>query len=260
MNFSSFLKTTPAVLLVSLVNLMAISQLSNAQSRVKFSPPTPPDPGTPKDRGQGAGRRGPCSDKYAEMTALVPSPRPNLPDDRWGLTVSDHPTIWFNVPTGVDAGTLVEWKLRDNKGKVIYKTSSQLSKTAPGVIGFSVPATTTLAIATYQWDLAIYCDSANRPNNADVTFDQPAVRKGRIQRLAAPQGLQQELAKAKTPLEQANSYAKYGVWYDAITTLGTQMRSAPTQDKTLLAAWRDLLQQQKLEGKGSATVTSCCSL
>ncbi len=269
MNFLSSAKITGAALVVSLIGCTSIAtqvpdtriaQASDISSRIQFSPPNPPDSGSPSDRGQGGGKRGSCDEKYEGLTALVPAPRPSLPDDRWGLTVSDRPTIWFSVPTGIDAGTLIEWKLRDPKGKVIYKTNSRLPKTTPGVIRFSVP--TSLSIATYQWDLAIYCNSTNNTasNESETDFDRPLVRKGRVQRIAPPLALQQELTAAKTPLDRAKIYAKYSIWYDALTTLGTQMQSSQNNDKAVLEAWGELLKQQKLEGKASAIVTSCCTL
>jgi hypothetical protein len=109
------------------------------------------------------------------------------------------------------------------------------------VVRFAFPADAKLAIATYQWDLAIYCDSAG-----SNSLDRPLVRKGRIQRVAPPQALQRDLTMAKTPLEQASLYAKYGIWYDALTTLGIQLHSAQKPNQAILDAWRELLQQQKL--------------
>lgn len=248
-----------SVVSIALVSVVDTPKYATAQQRIRFSPPTAPDPGTPSDRGTGAGARG-CNEKFSGLTALVPSPRANVPSDQWGLTVSDRPTIWFNVPTGIEAGTLVEWKLRNGNNKVIYRTTARLPKTNPGVVSFSIPATVApLAVSTYQWDFAIYCGSSSGDAN-DNTFDRPLVRKGRIQRIAIPPALQQELANAKTPLERAKLYAKYGIWYDALTTLGTQIRSTQTIDRAVSEAWSELLRQQKLESKASSTVTSCCML
>lgn len=256
MNF----KFSQIALSVSLIGVFSIAQYTNAQQQIRFSPPAPPDPGTPSDRGTGGGARG-CNAKFPGLTALVPSPHANVPSDQWGLTVSDRPTIWFNVPTGIEAGTLVEWKLRNANNKVIYKTTARLPKTNPGVVSFSIPKTVApLAISTYQWDFAIYCESSDANNPNDNNFDRPLVRKGRIQRVAIPPALKQELATAKTSLEQAKLYAKYGIWYDALTALGSQIRSTQTTDKAVLEAWSELLRQQKLESKASATVTSCCTL
>ncbi|MCU0547811.1 MAG: DUF928 domain-containing protein [Leptolyngbya sp. Prado105] len=243
---------------LSLLTVVSLSShFANAQPRIRFSPPPPPDTGTPSDRGTGAGARG-CDQEFPGLKVLVPSPRSN---DQWGLTVSDRPTIWVNIPTGVEAGTLVEWKLRNSNNKVIYRTTARLPKTNPGVVSFAIPnSVAPLAVSTYQWDLALYCGSANdNPTSQDeITLDLPLVRKGRIQRVAPTAALQQGLAGAKTSLDRAKLYAKYGIWYDALTTLGTEIRA--TQDKSTLEAWNELLKQQKLESKTATTVTPCCQL
>jgi hypothetical protein len=253
-----FSKPLRTALTVSLVSLLTVVPLAIAQQRVRFTPPTPPDPKEPTDRGRGGGRRGPCDAKYQGLTALVPLPRPNFPDDRWGLTVSDRPTVWFDVPTGIDAPVLAEWRLRNATGQTLTKTIFRIPKTKAGVIGLQIPIKAPLAIGTYQWDLALYCDNSSDRRNDE--FDIPAVRKGRIQRISTPQALQQELATTKTPLDHANLYAKYGIWYDSLTTLGMQMQTPKTTDKNIVNTWRELLQQQKLETGSSVTVTSCCGL
>lgn len=252
-------KPSQIALSVSLLSVVSISQFTSAQQRIRFTPPPSPSTSTPSDRGTGAGARG-CDKEFAGLKALVPSPSPN---DQWGLTVSDRPTIWFNIPTGVKAGTLVEWKLRNATNKVIYRTTTRLPKTDPGVVSFSIPETVApLAVSTYQWDFAIYCESGTRdPNNpSDDIIDRPLVKKGRVQKVSVPPALRQELAAAKTPLDQAKAYARYGIWYDALTVLGKQIQTAQKPDKAILEAWNELLRQQKLEGKASETVTSCCKL
>lgn len=250
------MKFSQIALSIAVISAVSISHYANAQPRIRFSPPPPPDTGTPSDRGTGAGARG-CEKEFAGLKVLVPSPRAN---DQWGLTISDRPTIWVNIPTGVESGTLLEWKLRDSNNKVIYRTTARLPKTNPGVVSFSIPTTVApLAVSMYQWDLALYCGSAGDPANQDeITLDLPLVRKGRVQRIAVPPALQQDLKGAKTALDQAKLLAKYGIWYDALTALGTQIRT--NQDKSTLEAWTELLKQQKLESKASATVTPCCKL
>jgi hypothetical protein len=244
----SFVRIARAAMITG---LLTIAQIADAQTRIKFSPPPPPDRGDPLGRGQGGGKRGDCEKKFAGLTALVPTPHADVPDNRWGLTVSARPTVWFDVPTGIESEVPVQWRLRDAAGKTIYKTVRRIPPTKPGVISFSLPATVPpLRVGTYQWDLAVYCDN---------TIDIPAIRKGRVQRISTPQALQQEITSAKTPLQQANSYAKYGVWYDALTTLGTQIRTSRQNDPTIVGAWSELLRQQKLDSNASATLTPCCT-
>jgi Domain of Unknown Function (DUF928) len=256
MTFLSFTKIS-ATLLISVSSLFAVPQFSSAQQRIKFSPPTPPPSGVPGGRGN-AGRRG-CNDAYPDLKALVPSPIANDPQQPWGLTTSDRTTIWFDIPTGIkDEGTLIEWRLRDAKGKTLYRTSGKVGKTEKGVISISTPATMPLANATYQWDLAIFCQSGNS-SSVEAEGDAPLIRKGALQRVAMPAALQKELTSAKTPLDRAKGYAKYGFWYDALTTVGEQLRSSPNNAE-LRAVWNDLLRQQKLNGKTTETITQCCTL
>lgn len=252
----SFAKTIHAAFPLSVATVLAIASFTLAQGRIRFTPPTPPDLGNPGGRGQGGGKRGPCDQKYEGLTALVPLPRPDQLDDRWGLTIRDRPTVWFDVPTGIDAPVLAQWQLRNSTGKAIAKTVFQIPKTPSGVIGLTVPAP--LAIGTYQWDLALYCSSSSGQANGE--FDIPAIRKGRVQRVAVPPALQQELIAAKTPIDRASIYAKYGIWYDSITTLGTQIKIAKTETKPLVKTWSELLQQQKLASKTSEKITSCCKI
>lgn len=259
MNFSSSLKITCAALIVSLISFTTTysqtAQQSQLQSAIQFSPPPPPDRGDPSDRGQGGGHRGPCDKIFPGVAALVPTPYSNLPEDHWGLTVSDRPTIWFDIPSGIQENTLVEWRLRDRNNQTVYKTVLRLPKTQPGVIGFTV--TKAIPIGTYQWDLALFCDSSGTRSGDDIDFDLPLVRKGRLQRIAASQPLQQALSASKTPLAQAKVYAQYGVWYDALTLLGTRLRSQ-SKEQEISSAWNQLLRQQKLESKSSSIVTNCC--
>ncbi|MCY7320311.1 MAG: DUF928 domain-containing protein [Phormidesmis sp. CAN_BIN36] len=67
--------------------------------------------------------------------------------------------------------------------------------------------------------------------------------------------MQQALATAKTPLERAMNYAKYGIWYDALSELGTQIRTS--KNNNAIAAWNQLLQQQNLTAP--PTITPCCT-
>ncbi|MBW4422828.1 MAG: DUF928 domain-containing protein [Myxacorys californica WJT36-NPBG1] len=229
---------------------LAQSATPKKPRRIRFDPPSPPDPGEPSDRGQGGGRRGDC-ENYESFTALVPTPQKTRPDQQWGLTTSDRPTVWFNAPKGIDAGLPVQWQLRNAQNKAVYKKALRLPATKPGVVSFSLPETApALPAGTYRWELAIFCDPS---------LDVPVYREGKIQRINPPQALQQELAIAKTPVDRAVSYAKHGVWYDAIAALGTQIRSAQPNAEAM-QAWNELLEQQNLSTPTTTTPTSCCTI
>lgn len=247
---SSFIKASTVAFTLSIVNLLGIVHPSEAQSqtpqRIRFDPPTPPDPGEPSDRGQGGGHRGACEERYERLAAIVPVV---CPDTLWGLTVRDRPMVWFSLPAQINTEAPAQWRLQDAKGKVIYKTILRIPKTASTsqIISLSVPTTVpALNKGTYRWELAIFCDEA---------IDTPVIRRGTINRITASPQLQQELAVAKTSLERATSYAKYGIWYDALSELGTQIRTS--KNNNAIAAWNQLLQQQNLTAP--PTITPCCT-
>ena len=246
----SFIKLSTAAFTLSIVGLLGVVHLSEAKpqtpQRIRFDPPTPPDPGEPSDRGQGGGHRGACEKRYQSLTALVPVIRP---DTLWGLTVHDRPTVWFSLPAKINTEAPAQWRLQDAKGKLIYKTTLRIPKTTSTsqIISLSVPTTAPpLTQGTYRWELAIFCDEE---------IDTPVVRRGTINRITASPQLQQALAIAKTPLERATNYAKYGIWYDALSEVGTQIRTS--KNNNAIVAWNELLQQQNLTAP--PTITPCCT-
>ncbi len=205
---------------------------------IRFVPPTPPDPGEPGGRGQGGGSRGECR-PYESVTALVPK-------SSWGLTTIERPTLWFNLPQGLEAGVAIEWVLRDEAGKPILKSRFKAPKTPPGVISLSVPTTTGLKVnQTYRWTFSIYCNPQEP--------DQPVTIRGRITRSPLSAKLQAQIAAAD-PLEKATLYAENGIWYDSLTTLGQQSQ----KDPAAAAAWTDLLRQEKLVPSGA--IVPCCTI
>ena len=246
----SFIKAFTVAFTLTIASLIGIVHPSEAQSklpqRIRFDPPTPPDPGEPSGRGQGGGHRGACEDRYQSLTALVPVIRPNT---LWGLTVRDRPIVWFSLPAQINTEAPAQWRLQDAKGKLIYKTILRIPKTTSTsqIISLSVPPTVpALTQGTYRWELAIFCDEE---------IDTPVVRRGTINRITVSPQLQQALTTAKTPLERATNYAKYGIWYDALSELGTQIRAS--KNNSAIAAWNQLLQQQNLTAP--PTITPCCT-
>ncbi|NJR52564.1 MAG: DUF928 domain-containing protein [Leptolyngbyaceae cyanobacterium CSU_1_3] len=181
---------------------------------IRFVPPTPPDPGEPGGRGQGGGSRGECR-PYSDISPLVPQ-------SNWGRTTIDRPTLWFHAPQGLASGVAIEWVLRDDANQPLYKTTFRTPKTSPGVVSLSLPATAPpLRVSqTYRWTVFIYCNPEEP--------DQPVTLRGRIQRVAPSAKLQAQLATSTDALERATLYASDGIWHDALTTLGLQLRSQQT--------------------------------
>jgi hypothetical protein len=194
-------------------------------------PPPPPNLGDPSDRGQGGGSRGSCR-PYKDVSAL-------LPRSQWGLTTLTRPTIWLNVPNGMAANLPLEFVLQDTAGKTLFKERIEMLATPAGITQIPFPATAPALQVNqqYRWSVAIYCD-------AEVP-DQLITLRGGISRSVLSPTATEDLAKAKTAIDQAAIYAEQGIWYDALTTLGTElgMEQGATTDRPVTILWQDLLKQ-----------------
>jgi hypothetical protein len=199
--------------------------------RIRWQPPPmPPNLGDPSGRGQGGGSRGPCKD-YDEVSAL-------LPPSQWGLTTLEYPTIWLNLPKGMAAEVPVEFVLADSQGKVLFKEITDATKTPAGINPFPLPtrAPALQVNQQYRWSIAIYCDAA--------VPDRPVVIRGAIGRSALSSLATTRFSQSVDAIDRASIYAEQGFWYDALTTLGMERRSANW--RAVAIAWEDLLKQVNL--------------
>lgn len=249
-------------LLLNLINLPMVSysypgllELANTTpttSQIHFANPQfKPGSGQPGGRGRGAGGRGPCK-QYESLVALVPTTKTATQEIVRGLTTLEYPTFWFYIP-GHTTAVPIEFVLQDENENDVYRTNLEVPKNSPGI--FSVPvskAATPLNInKSYRWILAISCDPGD-------VFSKMLVR-GEIQRVGMPPETQKSLDAAKIPLGKAVLYANNGIWFDALTMLGSQLQQKNRNDSALSSAWIDLLKQGHLEDLISAPILPCCS-
>ncbi len=202
-------------------------------SKIRWKPPIPPSSlGIPGNRAQGGGTRG-CQ-PYQGIAALVPLSPQKI---AWGQTIANRPTVWLNIPQGLAKDLSIEIAVREQNGKPVAKQLLTTKNQIPaGSIGVSFPPATVLQLdRTYRWEVAVYCDNAER-------IDSPLVVQGQIQRIAAPS----QLSTAKTPLEMAQILAENGIWYDAISQLGNRL--ATTKEPQLTTAWSELLKSADIKG------------
>ncbi|MDV2996986.1 MAG: hypothetical protein N4J56_006691 [Chroococcidiopsis sp. SAG 2025] len=89
--------------------------------------------------------------------------------------------------------------------KPIFQREMRLS--SPGVVKLELPATLKLKPSRYQWTVALVC---NRKFPSKNTYVQV-----KFDRLPLDRGLQRRLQR-QTPLQQAQTYARSGIWYEAI--------------------------------------------
>lgn len=249
-------------LLLNLVSLPKISysyprllKLANAAtitSQIHFANPQfKPGSGQPGGRGRGAGGRGPCK-QYESLVALVPTTKIATQEIVRGLTTLEYPTFWFYIP-GHTAAIPIEFVLQDENENDVYRTNLEVPQNSPGI--FSVPVSKAIAPLSinksYRWILAISCDPGD-------VFSKMIVR-GEIQRVGMSPETQKSLDAAKTPLDKAVLYANNGIWFDALTMLGSQLQQRNRKDIATSAAWVDLLKQGHLKDLIAVPILPCCA-
>lgn len=219
-------------------------------------PPPPPERDAPGNRGGGGGRG--CGPNSQPTTALIPTQKRILNGNPeattvqvWGTTLSERPTFWFDVPDERSTIKSVEFVLQDNTDQDLYRSGIVLPET-PGIVNIKLPETVTAlkAGALYHWFLNITFDC---PSDGSVTRQI----NGWVQRVAPDSKLTQ-LLKNATPAQQAILYAKNGIWFDALTTLGDLRRSKP-KDLSAIENWNRLLQSIGLENLKTQPIVNCCT-
>jgi hypothetical protein len=229
-----------------------VSAIAAAVFKVKLPPP-PPNRGIAGNRIGGASRvsrqdpidESPNSDR--RLTALVPEYKNSLEAGKykpeltkiWGMTASEHPTIWFYIPYHQDSISRIDFSLIDGDNltkKTVFKNAIK-RPTQPGIVSFSLPQTSTPLTVDrlYQWELKL---TMKRQLDREISV------KGWIQRVALNNQLNDSINQA--PLDrQAALYAENGFWYDALSSLA-QLRREQPQDLALIQDWQNLLKSIEL--------------
>jgi len=207
---------------------------SKAQKPIKqilFKPPTDEEP--PPTRGAGSRNDRLCSqDALAShssastqplaLTALVPPNQSNL-------TWVERPTVWVYVPE--TSARQIVLSVREESGQPHSQRFVEITGEA-GIVGISMgeDAPPLEVGKVYQWAVVMICGDRPNPNDPFVT--------AWIRRAELTESLNDSLSA----LEKAAEYAKFGIWYDALTVLAEERRSRPT-DPALAKIWADFLAQ-----------------
>lgn len=202
-------------------------------------PKLPAGLGTVSGRRTGMGSRDNCPNVATELTALVPLQKQQTDQSSLeivgGLTTSERPTFWFNVPYTNDLPNLnAEFILKDSTDNDIYRTPIALPN-KPRVISVSLPSTVALEIGkTYRWYLKVRCSQQQ-------TARVPIYVDGSIKRVNLDFHVAQQLKAATNPQEKVTIYAANGIWFESITELA-QLRLANLNDTSIVDDWQSLLQ------------------
>ena len=210
----------------------------NSQSSPDFS-----GDGRPK-RTAGGASRGECQAKNdLPLTAIVP-------ETAVALTAAKSPTFWFYLPYTLTPKNSVEFVLKDDRDKYVYKTELTGKRVSPGIIDLRLPSEVTLnAELSYNWYFVVYCQGQDR--------DKFVYVNGSVRQVDRPY-LNSSL-KLFSPKEKLHFYASEGLWYDAVTHLAERISSHP-HDATAKNDWAMLLQSVKLKKLANKPFVDCCSL
>lgn len=209
---------------------------SNQESLVAIEFPTGPSRGA-TGRTSGGGTRGDSCvlEKTIGLTALMPG-------DNVGTTVATEPTLFVYVPK--NTAESAELVVIDEAGNPVYSNTFEISN-ANGIVKVNLPKNAGLNQGQeYIWQFALVCDSNDRAADKYV--------QGTLKTVELTSDLEQKLQGA-SPIEQAELYAKAGIWNETLITLADLRNSNPKE-------WEELLNSVGLTEVSSEPFASCCSL
>ena len=249
--------TTISAITLSIFNFPGNWQPGQAQtltstSKIQYVAPVNQEkPGEPIGRRRGGGSRSGCK-QYESLTALVPVSNTGNKQAVWGQSTSQNPIFWFAVPDKLTPTVPVEFVIQDEADNYIYHTKFNPPETPAGIVSIAVqPKTPLVAGKSYRWAFSIYCDPEKPSSSVYV--------RGSMTQVALNSTIQKQLETAKTPLEKAEIFAKNGIWYNALTTLGEEIQSSKNKDSEITSAWNQLLKQGNLDNSISASIVPCCT-
>jgi Domain of Unknown Function (DUF928) len=211
------------------------NQPSQTQINLTQVEKDPPKRGTPPGK-EGTGSRGDCiyqQDK-PPLTRIIGGHQSQF-------TVKDYPTIWVYLPYTDRESTNGEFSLQDGDVEV-FRTHLKLPNKS-GIVGISLPSTIPVLKVgkEYRWYFDINCSRNVSVDNSQT----PASLTGVVQRKLISVELERDLKTAKTPLDKIFVYAKYNIWYEAITDLA-KLRLSEPNNATFKKAWVQLLNTESL--------------
>ncbi|MBP0001708.1 MAG: DUF928 domain-containing protein [Cyanobacteria bacterium SID2] len=215
----------------------------------------PPDEDQPEDSAGGASRdrwqflppgetpsQAPLNSPTESMVAIPSDEAPSLsvmalvPETRYGLTVSPHPTffIYLSDPSVHHVFFSLQQQNREPHYQAFFPVPRE-----GNIVRIVLPEDAPeLAIETdYQWQVVAVAGEQLRPDSPSTS--------GWVRRIALDAELESARAEGDS-LDLAIAYGKRGIWYDTLTVLAALQRTHPT-NQVLATEWRDLLSQVGLE-------------
>jgi Domain of Unknown Function (DUF928) len=149
-------------------------------------------------------------DELSRVTLLAPQDG--------GITLSERPTFyWYVAPNRNDKDYFrfeIGFRLRDPGDGNLKVVEIKRSGTKVGLYSFTLPSTTP-ALETGKDRTWMVQDFTQYPN-ANFINEDLRLKPNLVVRLQKNETVIAELNKAKTNLEKARIFERYGYWYDAL--------------------------------------------
>jgi Domain of Unknown Function (DUF928) len=182
-----------------------------------------------------------------------------LPENQFGLTTTDRPSIMVYVPK--------------NEGKKLDVTLTQIGQRKPLLSkSFAVPANAGLvrlnlheptlpklaAGKQYVWSVRLMCERPDAIDRTQTETYEAAFVQGIIESIPVDAAVKQAIATASAK-QLPRIYAEAGIWQDALISLHELRRTQP-HDAELNADWESLLKSAGLSDFAQAPIAECCKM
>lgn len=208
-------------------------------TKVRFTPP--PDNASPRRSSNGTSRGGyPSVANSVETVPLEWLMQGLVPDRRYGVTVSERPTIVVYLPKTLEKEVILSLRREDNTLHAQRRVS--ISGEA-GMVAITLPEEVPpLQVGIpYHWDCTF--STQGQLHQSNLSTD------GWIRRIES-----EGAATSTLSLERAIALEKAGVWYDAVATLALLRRAQP-DNEAIARHWRDLLDSVGLTAIATAPLS-----
>lgn len=193
------------------------------------------------------GRRGTCSDLNPTLMTFMPPAKSEQPSveglqDALGLTISEHPTFWFYIPSKTQENQnkqleLAEFVLQDITGKEINPPIRMSLNKMEGITSFTLPLGKTGLKEfnkPYHWYFSIICDPRRPSRNLSVDgwIERRDVRK---------LGLAPDFNPDILSFADLKRFAENDIWHETLTLTGYLKCRDQTNREELSNYWAELL-------------------
>lgn len=195
-------KFTMTLTFSSLASVSILSSIALAQLKIVYNPPSPKESRS-EEINSGATRG--CQKDLAGIVTLL------APTNHVGLTVSNRPTLFFNLSKTSPVPVLLTLAAIDGREPIVEQ---RLHLDSSGLKSFTLPPEVELEEGkTYVWTITLVCNWVRLSENFDLQQS--------LKRVAVSQKLIQQLAQVQksNARERSRLYAANGIWYDAVTNL-----------------------------------------